>query len=178
MAALRDFEIIHDPKAAAILEGLRLDPARHEVLAEGEWLKAAKRATGRSTLLIYRHRETGQFVLADKIYEPDVVMELEAWPAPPEWLGVHMEWIKLRCVPQEEMAKRCMDKMRECSYRRRQKTAANEEELRDTQRWLRREGMEHTAAMIGTQPYTGKEEGGEQYERTREELNRMAKVAS
>jgi hypothetical protein len=32
--------------------------------------------------------------------------------------------------------------------------------------------------MIGTQPYTGKEEGGEQYERTREELNRMAKVAS
>ena len=107
-----------------------------------------------------------------------MVMELEAWPAPPEWLGVHMNWIKLRCIPQEEMVKRIMAKMREVTYRRRAVNAESNEELADTQRWLRREGMEHTAQLLGSQPYAGSVEGGEQYERTREELNRMAKVAS
>ena len=94
-----NIEITFDPKAAAMAEGLRLDPTSHEVLAECEWLKAAKRATERSTLLLYRHRFTGQFVLADMIFEPDVIQELEAFPGHPGRLGIPMQWVKLRCQP-------------------------------------------------------------------------------
>jgi len=171
-----NIEILYDPKAAAILEGLRLDPARHEVLPEGEWLKAAKRATGRSSLLVYRHKVTGQFVLADLIFEPDVIQELENWPWPPERLGVSIGWIKTRCVSQGEMAQRIMGKMKETAYARRAAATENEEELKDTQKWLRHQGMEHTAEMMQTQPFAGTSTGGEQYERTREELSRMAKI--
>jgi hypothetical protein len=173
-----DISIIYDPKAAAILEGLRLDPARHEVLPEGEWLKAAKRATGRDTLLVYRHKTTGQFVLADLIFEPDVIQELETWPAPPERIGVSMGWIKARCVSQGELSVRIMGKMKEAAYARRAAAAENEEELKDTQKWLRHQGMPHTAQMLQTQHYAGSAAGGERYERTRGELSRMAKVVS
>jgi len=138
----QDIDVIHDPKASAMLEGLRLDPARHEVLPEGEWLKAAKRATGRNTLL-----------------------------------GVPMSWIQMRCVPQAEMAKRILHKMKETSYRRRQATASSEDELKETQKWLRHSGMEDIARHMETQPYVGKEEGGMKYEQARQELNMMAKVS-
>jgi hypothetical protein len=173
---MQEIEIIHDPKALAIAEGLRLDPVLHEVLPEGEWLKAAKRATERSTLLVYRHRMTGQFVLADLIYEPDVIQELESWPAHPERLGVHMEWVKMRCEPREKVYKRIFSKMREVGYARRALNAESEEQKRDTQQWLRRTGHPEIAAMMAMQPFVGDREGAAHLEKSREELARMAKV--
>jgi hypothetical protein len=171
-----DIEIIHDPKEAAMAEGLRLDPARHEVLPACEWLKAAKRATGRSTLLLYKHRITGQFVLASVIFEPDVVMELEAFPYHPGRAGVPLDFIVCRCAPQDEVYKRIMDKMKEASYRRRFLKAETEEERKDSQRWLRKAGYEVTARNLDHQPFVGEAEGGEKYQMAKEELQRLAKV--
>ena len=171
-----DITIIFDPKQAALAEGLRLDPARHEVLPEGDWLKAAKRATGRSSLLVYRHRITGQFVLCDVIHKPDVIQELESWPLPPERIGVPMAWVEMRCEPREEVYERIMRKMKEVRYRKAMVNAETNDELADTQRWLRREGYDDIARQMNIQPYVGKSEGGEELEQAREDLARMAKV--
>jgi hypothetical protein len=165
-----------DAKEAAIQEGLRLDPKCHEVLPEGDWLKAARKATERNSLILYRHRITGQFVLADVIFDPDVIQELECWPDHPQRLAVPIQWVIWRCEPREKVYQRIMNKMKEVSYRRRAVRGETEEQRRDAQKWLRRGGYDDLASRLEMQPFVGDTEGGESLEAAREDLARIAKV--
>jgi hypothetical protein len=171
-----DITITFDPREEALKDGLCLDSRYHEVLSEGDWLKAAKRHTGRDSLLVYRHRVTGQFVLCDIIHPPDVIQELESWPGPPERIGVPMAWVEMRCEPREETYTRIIAKMKEKRYREAAVNAASNEERDSAMKWLKREGYDDTARALIGQPWVGEAEGGEQLERNKEELMRLAKV--
>jgi hypothetical protein len=58
---------------------LRIDPSRHEVLPDGDYVKGARRHCNLEELFIYRHRETGQFVLAGWVEKGSMCIELMAW---------------------------------------------------------------------------------------------------
>jgi hypothetical protein len=76
-------QIGFDPHAVACEEFLVLDE-RHQILEDPEWLRSFKRRLENKDLFVYRHKETGRFVLCHWLYKPSEVMravaqELEGW---------------------------------------------------------------------------------------------------
>lgn len=60
-------------------ECLRIDPERHEVLPDGDYVRGARRHCGLEQLFVYRHRETGRFILAGWVEKGSVCIELMGW---------------------------------------------------------------------------------------------------
>lgn len=85
-------EIIKDPYVDAVAVHLQLDPSRHMIWPDGEWIRWARRVTGLRDLFIYQHKEAGTWVLACWIYSPKqatrpVCNELKVFDYPPDHLG-------------------------------------------------------------------------------------------
>ena len=74
-----DIEVGTSVEDLAAMEGLVIDPARHQVLPDGDYIKGARRHTGLDVLFIYRHRETGNFVLAGWTIKGKMCIELMSW---------------------------------------------------------------------------------------------------
>lgn len=84
-----DIEVLHTPEGAAIEGGLAIDADRHELQPDGEWVRWAKGITGRPKLFVYRHRETGAFMLCEWVLSPaetthPTCVELFSMEGPPD----------------------------------------------------------------------------------------------
>jgi hypothetical protein len=168
-------EIVHDPIEEAVESGLLMDK-RHEVLPDGEWIRAARKWTGRENLFVYHHALTGGFVLAEWIYkDPRVCVELEVMGAPPDRGGwFDQQFMLARCQPLKAQIAGIKKTMQTASA---QKEAARLEQAgkkKEVVEHYRRRGMPEVAASVGASPYQSE---GEAYEKTCERLNRMVKLA-
>lgn len=168
-------EILHDPRLARLANGLRMDE-RHEVLPDGEWIRAVRRHVGMDDLFVYHHRETGAFVLCQWLsHEPRFCQELETMPAPPDRGGwIPMKILELRCKP----ASYHHDIIRRQILRSRsQRKAARRDSLEqrnEASRWLHRQGKDAAAAMLQQGDFVGEAEGGERLEAMKDMLNASA----
>jgi len=69
---------IHIREAHA--QGLRIDPARHHLLPDSDYIRALRNRYALPFLFIYLHRETGNFVLAQWVDERKTTCtEIECW---------------------------------------------------------------------------------------------------
>ena len=105
---MTDIEIMYDPRAHAAGSGLVLGED-HEILPDTDWILWARRFSGVNDLFVYFHKLQGTFVLAKWLYHPErdgvgIVMELEAFNAPPNWYPPTREWMRDRLRPVAEMA--------------------------------------------------------------------------
>ena len=64
-----NIEITYSAYEEAVNTGLILGK-EHKICPESDWLRHIKRATGRKDLFVYRHADTGFFVLAHWIFPP------------------------------------------------------------------------------------------------------------
>lgn len=169
-------EILWDPDEYDARTGLVMDE-RHEVLEDGEWVKAIRREMGRDDLFVYHHRETGAFVLAQWCKrEPRICREVHTMSCPPDQGGwIPMQMLRVMCKPQEERALMIKDMVRTNLSIRREQKAERGQEQRDTVRWLHRKGQEDAAAMVAGSRWAGTTEGGDRMQETKEKLTSAAK---
>lgn len=154
---------------------LKMD-GRHQVF-ECDWVRAVRRWTENPELFVYRHQETGNFVLAEwRSRVSRVCQELEVLgPVPPDrgsWLPRIM--IERRCRPATEIHQEMARRASERKARKRRLRESSREERSETARWLKKQGMDASAAAVAQGAYTGQEEGGERLEEMQEELMRAA----
>jgi hypothetical protein len=172
-------EILFDPVEECVESGLLMDE-RHEVLPEGDWIRAVNRITGRSDLFVYRHAWTEKFVVAQWLSrEPPVCLELETMDLPPDRGGwISLGYMEQRCISAVAMRRRVTDSLKRVSRDRRDLRMESAEEKRDVRGWLRRRRGEDAAAIMMDGPgrYVGQREGGERLEEAKDEVRRMVKV--
>jgi hypothetical protein len=147
---------------------LVLDPDRHLVLLHSyPWLDWLKREVNQPDLFLYRHKETGRFVLAKWMVKPSegrpCCQELESFEGHPNgsWPEdlLHPDVLKERLLPQQEVLRKIKalsaeKKAAERSQRKDMTTAKCEYAKR-----LRQKGMKREARGIELNqvPYAPKE---------------------
>lgn len=158
-----DLEVFsrHD---AACETFLPVDPSRHDVLPNTwPWLDWARQFAPNSRLFVYRHRETGLFVLSTWVYTPEetmqpVLMELENFSGSPTRLYpdglLHPALLTFRLRPAEEHREKWA---RQAKQKVSNERTAREERIAFRQsraEYLRRRGMDRAAweMKIGQTP--------------------------
>tara|TARA_R110002051_G_scaffold306212_1_gene376642 strand:- start:811 stop:1380 length:570 start_codon:yes stop_codon:yes gene_type:complete len=183
---MTNIEIVFDPKQEAAEKYLHMEE-QHEVLPDGEWILAVRRLVKRESLFVYRHAETGNFVLADWVYQDidglRVCIELEVMPYPPD-LYVEgrptMENLRFRCCFVDDMVKNLHDKMKRMRYE--EKAARDEgiEEKGDAIQRLKNMGLFEAADRMerGIDKYTPEAMGGESFQELKDDISSMARSSS
>lgn len=104
----------------AMMEGLKVDPDFHQLLPDSDYLLTLRRVCGLPQLFIYRHRRTGNFVLAAWTIPGRVCTELKAWSSPlVNYGGPHPEWVQWNTRPTQERIRDRLARMREANYEKR-----------------------------------------------------------
>ena len=174
---MHDFEVTFDELTEHIENGMVMG-FRHEILPDGEWIRAVRRATRRDDLYVYRHRVHGKFILCQMLHwEPRVCVELESMALPPDrggWLP--LEYLRMRCGSQHQYLMRMRDRMRQAKKLRLEQRRESESQQRELARHLRRRGKDEIAAGVELAPWVGDREGGESLAMVREELSSMMRV--
>ena len=163
------FEVTFDPVFAMYVSGAGTTyaPERHEVLHDPPWLESVKREFGRPKLFQYRHRDTGNFVLAEWVARPNecrgpgLFIELEAYPDRDTYPT--REYLHLRFRPADEQVKEVQKRV---AARRREVMELKKESRRDAikaARRLRNMGLDHEASLLaeGAMPYVGDAEAND-----------------
>lgn len=179
---MSDVEILHDPVQAAYASGAGTiyDRSRHEVLNDPPWLESVKREFERPQLFQYRHRDTGNFVLASWMFHPKdgkgpgLFIELEAYPDRETFPT--RDYLRMRFRPADEQAR---DIQRRCAEKQQRAHELRKESRRDAlkaAKRLKRMGLDYEAhqLQIGATPYIGEAEAADGGE-SREKLNDMAR---
>jgi hypothetical protein len=171
-----EIEILRDPIEEFLESGLLMDE-RHEVLPDGEWIRAVRRRTGREDLFVYRHREVGSFVLAQWMSkDPRICLELESMQKAPDRGGwIDLDYMERRCEPIDKTWEAIQRKMEHSAWARREARRETAEARSDAMQWARRRGQEDLAAAVATQPYVGQTEGGERLAELQDDLRRMCR---
>lgn len=177
---MTDIEIVFDPLEEALANHLHMGE-RHQVLPDGEWIRAARRHTGRDSLFVYFHRETCKYVLADWVWPPDtytarVCIELEVMDLPPDQNGADrpsMEWLTTRCCHADEMHKRMKAKLVEARGLKQGLAAESQEQKAEAIKYLKKKGMDASARTLEQSSYVGETEGGERLQHAVSELQNM-----
>ena len=158
---MSEIEIIYDPRAHAAGMGLTLDE-NHEILPDSEWILWARRFSGIDDLFVYRHKQAESFVFSKWMYHPErdgvgIVMELEAFPFPPNWHPPTQEWVRNRLRPAQEMTKAMRRGIRD---RAKAKKAAERQDIEEKHRiadWLGKStGDEIASNSFRAKKWTGK----------------------
>lgn len=170
-----EIEILRDPRLARLMNGLRMDE-RHEVLPDGEWIRAVRRRVGMDDLFVYHHRETGAFVLAQWLCrEPRFCQELETMPAPPDRGGwIPLKLLDLRLKPASYHHDIIRRQILNSRSRRKADRRDSLEQRNEASRWLQRQGKDAAAAMLQQGDFVGEAEGGERLEAMKDMLNASA----
>ena len=156
---MTDIEITFDPRAHALGSGIELNE-NHEIMPDGEFILWARRFSGVQDLFQYRHKQTGNFVLAKWIYNPKedgigVIMELEAFDRPLDWNPPSQEWVRQRLRSSEDIAEAVRRGIRDTAKRKQQKERDAIEEKHRVADWLKREGHESAAASVRQKKWSG-----------------------
>ena len=156
---MKNIEITFDARAHAAGMGLVLGED-HEILPDSEWILWARRFSGIDDLFVYHHKTEGTFVLSKWIYHPErdgvgIVMELEAFHAPPNWYPPTQEWLRDRLRPAQEIAEVMKQGIRDRAKAKRQMERDNIEEKHRVADWVGRStGDENAAASYRQKKWT------------------------
>ena len=106
---MSEIEILFDHREHAAELGIVLSE-EHEILPDSEWVLWARRFSGIKDLFVYFHKIQGTFVLSKWLYHPKIdgigiLLELEAFPTPPNWHPPTQDWVRNRLQPADQMAK-------------------------------------------------------------------------
>lgn len=181
-----DMEIVFDPRQEAVESHLFMDE-RHEILPDGEWIKAVQRLTGRDRLFVYRHKEIGSFVLAEWVYDDSdgirVCIELECMPQPPDLYQEGrptMEDLRFRCRLADDMVKDMHEKIKKRRYQERLDQQDGIAEKADAVSRLKKLGLEDSARRVesGQDKFIPESMGGESFKELKDEITSMAKSSS
>lgn len=182
MGTMDDIQIEIQPSLAEIsrFDGLQIDPDRHQILADGEYVKLLQKRLDLPGLFIYRHKITKKFVLACWINKDyGVCRELEILEGPPgrgHCLPTP-EYMERRTRPVIEQRMEKARQVREARTLERDLEMDSEYERADKVKHLRRQGMTDSADVLESGiPFTGKKEGGENLEQVKASLNEAKKA--
>lgn len=160
-----DFEVTMDPIEEAQAMGILMDPERHRILPDGEWVRWIKRWSERKDIFMYRHLEAGTFVLAVWVVPGKVATELMVFDTPPDR---HLEPLpskedlERRFRPAEMEIRQMKRDMMAMASARKQSRLEAAEARKDAARHLRNKGMEEAAAgMDAWRPWTADDSSGE-----------------
>ena len=174
-----EFEVTYDPIEDAVESGLLINDD-HELLPDGEWIRFARRVTKHPELFIYRHKLTGNFVLAGWIYNEKehgiaVATELHTMETPPD-RGGWMETDSLirRCRPFHEQVMAVKARIKKASAIKKSLKHDDLLKKKDISDHYRRMGDIEMASMIEAGPYCAEAQGGESFEHLKDELTTMA----
>ncbi len=147
---MTEIEIMFDPRAHAAGMGLTLGED-HEILPDSEWILWARRFSGIEDLFVYHHKVAGTFVLAKWLYHPErdgvgIVMELEAFPTPPNWHPPTQQWLRDRLQPADFMAERMRNGIRDRVKAKQKMERDNIEEKHRIADWMERSTGDANAA--------------------------------
>lgn len=142
---MSEIEILYDPRAHAAGMGLMLGED-HEILPDSDWVMWTRRFSGIDDLFVYRHKLAETFVFSKWLYHPEkdgigIVLELEAFPAPPNWHPPTQDWVRTRLQPADEMAAAMRKGIRD---RAKSKRLAEREAIEEKHRvadWVQRSGQ-------------------------------------
>jgi hypothetical protein len=170
-------DIIYDP--AQEREGFLTLGERHEILPDGDWISAARRALKDPSLFLYYHKREGTYVLASLIWE-GVCQELQVYPLHPgreDHPRASIEYLRKRMRPVREHLEGMKRSIRERQYQERQLRGERIQARQDASRHLRRKGLGQAARQIdeGYVPFTGQTEGGERLAELKEHLSFVSK---
>jgi hypothetical protein len=171
-----NIEVVRDPLELAIEDGLLMDE-RHEVLPDGEWIRAVRRVTERDDLFVYRHKQTGRFELCQWTHEGDVrvcreILGMDMAPDRGGWVPLRI--VELQCRPTFIKAREMRARIAEERARASQAKADGLEQKGDIARHLRLRGKAAEAAMVTQGPYATDAESGESLDELRDDLTRAA----
>lgn len=163
-----DIEVVHDEAEDYMMAGLVIDPERHEILGDSDYILGARRACKMPELFVYHHLETGKFCVAGMIFtraDLKVCVELELFDGPPGHEGAgapDYEHLRRRTRPVHEQARENVRAMRDRASLGR---ALKEDSLRekiDKGKSLIRRGFvaEGTSLRDGHEGFVGTREGG------------------
>lgn len=162
-----DIEVGLSVEDMAAAEGLFIDPSRHQVLPDGDYIKGARRHTRMDCLFIYKHRETGAFVLAGWTIPGKTCIEIACWE------GEHLlqnalsyQEIAERTRPVEEQRKERIAQMRQAKDRERAGIMVSEGVRQDHIRRAHARGDRKQVASLLTSPYTAREENPTEFDAT------------
>jgi hypothetical protein len=177
-----EFEVVRDERETAALYELTLDE-QHEVLGDYPWLTWARNETKNHRLFAYRHKHTGNTVLAAWIYSPEetdkpICVEVCAFAGDPTelWpeglLSRHALLMRLRPV-HDSIQRRKKARQEELAEKRRQQIE-NGEGRQEAARYLKKQGLDEAAhkMAIGATPYNRKVS-----EQTRDAVKDLMKAA-
>lgn len=168
--------ITYDPIEAAIEQGCcPYNPERHELLTDSDWIRSLREAVRLPELFVYRHRLTGNFILAGWVLPRRAFIELECFTGPHDRPSFDLLHRRLR--PVVEQAKENIARIKERHWRTRELQRANDEGRVEFSRFLKHQGLEEESVKVleGRSPYVSEAEGGE---RLRETKERIADVAA
>ena len=160
-----DFEVTMDPIEEAQAIGLLIEPARHTVLPDGEWLRWIKRWSERDDLFLYRHCEAETFVLAVWVIRGKVATELMTFDTYPDH---HLEplpskeELELRLQPASMQIRQMKKDLQAMASARKQSRLEEAEARKEAARHLRRKGLGTEAMGVeGWRPFTADETSSE-----------------
>lgn len=177
-----DFTFECDPTIDEIVahDGLVIDPERHEVLPDGEWVYQLQKQLELPSLFIYWHKETKKFVLAAwTVKDKGICKELEILEGCPGKGAMlpSMEYMRRRTRPVWEQMSDIATRIRGRRQEARDLEIDSELERADKVVHLRRMGLDDSAKVLESGvPFTGKKEGGAALEQVKEGLADMKKM--
>ena len=172
---MSEIEILFDPRAHAAGMGLTLNEG-HEILPDSEWVLWAQRFSGIKDLFVYRHKMQESFVLSKWMYHPvkdgiGIVLELEAFPSPPNWHPPTQDWVRRRLRPAVEMASAMRKAIRESTLSRKRSERNNIEEKHRIADWVGRSTGSKNAADSYRQKKWSPNNSAESVEFTKDLMN-------
>jgi hypothetical protein len=159
---MKNIEITFDARAHAAGMGLVLGED-HEILPDSDWILWARRFSGIEDLFVYHHKSAGTFVLSKWIYHPErdgvgIVMELEAFPSPPNWHPPTQDWVRNRLRPAQEIAESMKRGIRDRANSKRRIARDNIEEKHRVADWVGRStGNDAIAQSIRSKKWNNNE---------------------
>lgn len=174
-----DIEVGRSVEDVAAADGLFINPARHAVLPDGDYIKGARRHTGLDCLFIYRHRETERFVLAGWTVPGRVCVELLTWG------GEHLlaeapsySEIAYRTRPTYQQRQERIEAIRAAKYRERMGRSISDQHRQEQINRAAARGDRSTVASLLTSPYTSREEAPAEFDATMDKMVEAGKQAT
>lgn len=155
-------------------QGLIWEPEFHESLEESDMCQALKRKYNRPNLLVYYHRQTCNFVIAEWIYRPwhpgpGLIIEVTAFtpddPPSPAELDMMMR-------PGTEKAREVRANVWRMRKEKEEIDAETAVERQEAVKYLKKKGLEGEAAemAMGVTPFCGVREGGDELAEIKSDL--------
>lgn len=151
-----DIELLPSAKDQAAEDLLLIDPARHQVFRDPAWHwfeRCQEWAGPQVNLGVYRHRETGRFVLGAWAYPPTetdrpILQELEGFNGDPHELwpfDLPPEVMRIRLRPVHDGLERVQRQINQKTYNRNREREEDLHNRGEAARTLRRRGLDKEA---------------------------------